>query len=193
MTATTTLPARRRRPVALAALALVVVLAACSSASAGDPGTSPTATPTPPPPSTPMPTSPAPSDGGSDAMPIAVDLETINGADVVIDIVDRTGFLVEARSGTPGDGASVAPYEVRVEQVDERTIRLTWVDFPHDNRLGMWIDEVDGGLRIAIVQPAPTGPTDSIALDRSLELTFERAIEGLDIETILQDGVDTSA
>ena len=156
------------------------------------PSADPTPAPATPVPATPRPT-PAPTDGGGDAIPITVDLETVNDADVTIDIVDRTGGLVDAHSGTPEDGASVPPYQIRIDHIDPQTIRLTWVDYPHDNRLGMWIDEVDGELRILIVQPEPTGPTDSIALDRVLELTFDRVIDEVDIEAILQDGLDTPA
>ena len=54
-------------------------------------------------------TTPEPEDGGSDAMPIKVDLDNATGADVYVDIADRSGLLVDAASGTPGDGMSVDP------------------------------------------------------------------------------------
>ena len=187
----------RRWPLGLAALTLSAALAACSSASAGAPDVGQTGGP---PPATQAPASdapatavPTPSDAGSDAMPITVDLATANDADVSIDIVDRTGTLVSAASGTPGDGTSVAAYDVVVENIDPQRLRLTWSDFPHDNRLSMWIDEVDGKLRMAIVQPPPVGPTDAMGLDRVLELTFDHDVQATDVETILQDGIDTPA
>src|SRR6476660_1384925 len=97
----------------------------------------PTATPTPVV-STPVPTpdaSPVPSpvpaadpsvepaDSGQDALPINLDL----------DVVDRTGSIASVTSGRPGDGASVDAYTVEVVNVDDRTIRLTWIDYPIDN------------------------------------------------------------
>lgn len=200
-TLTTTTITHRRWGVALAGLTMAAVLAACSAATAGGSAVPPSDPPASPAPTTPAPTTPTPdptpepepTDGGSDAMPITVDLETVNGADVVIDIVDRTGDVVDAHSGTPGDGASVPPYEVRVEHIDPQTLRLTWVEYPHANRLGMWIEEVDGVLRSLIVQPEPTGPTDSIALDRVLEVTFDHVIDEVEVQAVLQDGLDTAA
>jgi hypothetical protein len=43
-------------------------------------------------------------------MPIKVDLDNVTGADVYVDIADGTGLLVNAASGKPAEGQSVAPY-----------------------------------------------------------------------------------
>jgi len=51
-----------------------------------------------------------PTDDGHDAMPITVDLETADGHDVHVDIVDRYGLLESAESGHPAEGMSVEPY-----------------------------------------------------------------------------------
>jgi hypothetical protein len=130
-------------------------------------------------------------DPGSDGMPIKVDLETENGADVYVDIVDRSGLLVGAESGRPSEGVSVEPYKVVVENVGENTLKLTWSDYPIDNALALYIDEVDGSLRLVLVQPEPSGPTDSIGSDRELILSFSEAVSADDVEAILQDGLDT--
>jgi hypothetical protein len=124
-------------------------------------------------------------------MPIKVDLETENGADVYVDIVDRTGWLVGAESGTPAEGVSVEPYKVVVENVGENTLKLTWSDYPIDNALALYIDEVDGALRLVLVQPEPSGPTDSVGSDRELILSFSSAVSADDVEAIIQDGLDT--
>jgi hypothetical protein len=180
-------PSQARRANAALVLGFAVaalVLAACSSAVAADP--SPSVKPTPV--ATPI---PAPSDGGGDAMPLTVDLESVTGADVEVDIVDRTGGLLSADSGSPVDGASVEPYTIQVENLDDRTLRLTWVDYPIDNKLALFIDETSDGLRFVLVQPEPTGPTDSISVDRILELTFDSPVSADDVEAFLQDGLDT--
>ena len=39
---------------------------------------------------------------------------------VYVDIVDRSGWLLGAESGTPGEGTSVDAYTLVVENVDER-------------------------------------------------------------------------
>jgi hypothetical protein len=152
------------------------------------PTASPTAVPTRVP--TPVPT-PVATDGGSDAMPIKVDLENVTGANVYVDIVDQTGLLVHAASGSPADGMSVEPYTLSVENIDATTLRLTWVDFPIDNALALYIDEHEGGVRLLLVQPEPKGPTDSIGLDRELVLSFSQPISADSVEAILQDGLDT--
>jgi hypothetical protein len=143
-------------------------------------------------PATPKPTatpSSEPPDGGNDAMPIRVDLRTANGADVHVDIVDRTGLLVDAASGRPGDGVSVDG--LVAENLDPRTLKLTWFDFPIDNALALYLDRTDHGYRFLLVQPEPTGPTDAIAFDRELVLRFSEPIPAGDVETFLQGGLDT--
>jgi hypothetical protein len=158
-----------------------------SEAPSDDPDEAPTERPGPV--VTPRPT--LEPDPGSDGMPIKVDLETENGADVYVDIVDRTGWLVGAESGTPAEGVSVEPYKVVVENVGENTLKLTWSDYPIDNALALYIDEVDGTLRLVLVQPEPRGPTDSVGSDRELILTFSSAVSADDVEAIIQDGLDT--
>ena len=153
-----------------------------------NPSPTPPASPVPAPDETPAPT-PAPEDGGSDAMPIKVDLENATGADVDVDIVDTTGLLMDARSGSPGDGMSVET--LVAENVDAKTLKLTWVDFPIDNALALYIDEHEGAIRFLLVQPEPTGPTDAMGFDRELILTFSEPISADQVETLLVDGLDT--
>jgi hypothetical protein len=148
----------------------------------------PTETPAPAP--TPAAT-PDPNDGGSDAMPIKVDLANATGADVYVDIVDGSGLLVGAQSGTPGDGMSVEPYTLKVENLDATTLQLTWIDFPIDNALALYIDESGGRIRLLLVQPDPTSPTDSIGFDRELILSFSEPISAGQVDAFLQGGLDT--
>ena len=163
---------------------------AAPTAAAVTPTSSPVPTAEPSNAPSPAPTA-EPSDGGNDAMPIRVDLTTATGADVYVDIVDRTGLLVEAASGTPGDGASVEAYTVNVENLDPTTLRLSWVDFPIDNALALYIDRFEDGYRFVLVQPDPTGTTDAMGFDRELVLTFAQPISASQVETFLQGGLDT--
>lgn len=160
-----------------------------------DPVLPPVASPSPLAPSTPVPapdetpaTTPDPDDG-SDAMPIKVDLRNATGAEVYVDIVDETGLLVEARSGTPGDGMSVEG--LVAENVDATTLKLTWTDFPIDNALALYVDEHEGGIRLLLVQPGPTGTTDAMGFDRELILSFSEPISADQVETVLVEGLDT--
>ena len=203
MTATTTSPRRQgRRFLALGLAAAAIAVAACSTAVGADPSPSappserPTVTPapivTPGPVVTPAPT-PDPSDDGEDAMPITVHLETRTAADVYVDIVDRIGILGEAVTGHPAEGASVEPGVLKVENVDERTLRLSWSTWILDDGLALYLDEGESGHRFTLVLPAPDDSTDTMAVDHILLLTFDEPVSADDVEAIIQDGVDTPA
>ena len=137
----------------------------------------------------PEPVAPEPTDGGDDAMPLTVDLETADGHDVYVDIIDRYGLLESAESGHPGDGMSVEPYTLEIENLDERTLKLTWVDFGIDNALELHFFQ-DGKV-LVMVQAEPSYDPDAIGFDRELILTFEEPISADDIEGFLQGGFDT--
>ncbi len=152
----------------------------------------PEPTPVPAPAETPAPTpvaTPVREHDGSDAMPIKVDLENATGADVYVDIVDTTGLLVDARSGTPGDGPSAE--SLVAENLDATTLKLTWVDFPIDNALALYVDRHEGGIRLMLVQPEPTGTTDAVGFDRELILSFSEPISAEGVETLIVEGLDT--
>lgn len=185
--------------VSIAAGTILAAVIAFTAFGAGggtdDPVLPPIASPSPSAPSTPVPApdeTPAPTpdpDDGSDAMPIKVDLQNATGADVYVDIVDSTGLLVEARSGTPGDGMSVEG--LVAENVNATTLKLTWTDFPIDNALALYVDEHEGGIRLLLVQPGPTGTTDAMGFDRELILSFSEPISAGQVETVLVEGLDT--
>jgi hypothetical protein len=116
-----------------------------------------------------------------------VQLENETGRDVTIDVKDESGRLVEATSGTPGDGASVPQNEVVVANDDASTLRLTWAGPPCANE-GLLVINASAAL-FTVVQPDCTG--DSIAIDRVLILTFSGSIAAADIEAVIQTGIDT--
>ena len=98
--------------------------------------------------------------------------------------------MTDARSGTPAEGVSVDSETVLVENIDARTLRLTWSDFPIDNQLRLLVDPVGVGYRFVVVQPAPTGPADAMGEDRVLELAFDRDISAAEVEASIQEGLD---
>jgi hypothetical protein len=198
--------------IAFAGAAIVVLAATAFAVGGGNPAAPPTpARPSAsvvagaPPVTTPQPTSqpvdptpvptakpaPRPTHANSpvDPAPIRVDLETVDGHVVRVDIVDLTGILVTAVSGSPAAGASADG--LAVENIDARTLRLTWVDFPIDNVDALNIEWFDGHLRLVMVEPEPTGVTDAIGFDRQLVLTFAEPISAADVEAVLTTGLDT--
>ena len=126
------------------------------------------------------------------AAPSVVKLKNATNADVRVEIVDHTQLLVGAESGTPGGGMSVEPNTLKVENLGATTLKLTWVDFGIDNALTLFVDRVDGGYRLLLIQPEPTSPTDAMGFDRELVLSFSEAISAGQVETFLQGGLDTA-
>jgi hypothetical protein len=116
-----------------------------------------------------------------------VQLENETGRDVTIEVTDESGLLIDAASGTPGDGASVPQNEVVVANDDASTLRLTWAGPPCANEGLLVIDAT--ASRFTIVQPECTG--DAIAFDRVLILTFSGNVAATDLEAVIQTGVDT--
>lgn len=148
----------------------------------------PTAKPTAP--ATPKPTTEVePSVPPVDAMPLTVDLETLTPHHVHVDIADLSGKLVSAVSGTPTASAPFDMYILKVENIDARTLRLTWVDRPGDNALALYINE--DASRFLMIQPEHDTQGDTILHDRVLILTFRDPISASDVEPFLQEGLDT--
>ena len=196
----------RLLPTGAIALAAMIGVAACSGASGAALGsqapvaTAPAVSPSPSPTGpavTPRPspanaspspaTSPDPDIEPDAAKSIHVNLSNALGDDVSIDIQDESGHVVSARSGTPGDGASVAWRELKAENVDARTLRFTWTGMPGDDRLGFYVSE-DGKVALAL-QDERDG--DSIAFDRVLIVTFDRPVDAATLTLGVQDGLDT--
>lgn len=190
------------RTITLSLLSVVAVaaLGACSGTAVGDalasrepfdspsprvvstPAAPATATPTP---AATLAASAPPSAGG----PLSVVLATATGHRVTIDILDESGHVVAARSGQPGDGASVPFGTVVAENVDARTVRLTWSDTPGDAKLGLYVDEaVDVVLVIRPERPAG----DAIAFDRVLVVEFDRPVDAASLRLGTQEGLDTA-
>ena len=164
---------------------------ASPSAPAADPTAKPTPVVTPKPPApvaTPKPPVPDPSQDPEEH-PIKVQLDTFDGHKVSVDIVDRTGSIVRAVTGKPGDNPSADG--LAVTNIDDRTLRLTWVDFPIDNELTLFVDDVDGQLWFLLIQPPPTGTTDAVGMDRQLILTFDHAVDASTVKRFIQEGMDT--
>jgi hypothetical protein len=182
-------------PVAAIVLAVVALSAFVGGTVAGRRG-DPTpplpsvpASPTPSAQPSPTPT-PEPTDGPSDGK-VEVDLENLLGDDVSVVIEDRTGMLVEATSGRPGDGMSTRWFDMKVENLDDQTLRVTWVGLPGDAEVGLSISRVDGELRLRMVQPGPPAQSDALGYDRELVLEFDAPVDADDVLTSIQEGLDT--
>jgi hypothetical protein len=152
---------------------------------------SPIATPKPSPSATPRPSAtPVPSDPIDGPVPMPIDDPL--GHDVRIIVDDESGVLVGVRSGRAGDGMSVRWYDVKVENVDSDTLRVTWVGLPGDGVIGLGVSmRDDGKLRLRFVQPLPRPNTDAMGVDRVLILDFEDDIRANDVLASIQEGLDT--
>jgi hypothetical protein len=185
---------RSRLAPVIVALTIAILLAACSTgtgapaASPSDPPAMPSPAPETPAPASPAPATPAPTEVA--AADLRVDLQSTSGQDVYVDIVDRSGTIERAVTGRPAEGVSVGSGTLQVENLDARTVRLMWSDFPIDNQLRLFVDPIGVGYRFLLIQPAPTGPADAMGEDRILDLTFDRQVSAAEVETFIQEGLD---
>lgn len=162
------------------------------------PATPVPATPAPatPPPATPVQATPAPKpvDDFSDGRK-TVKLDIATEHDLFIEVTDFTGTVVDATSGRAGDGMSVRWNDLNVENIDDDTLRLTWVGPPADDPIKLAIAHVDGNPdgkpTIVLMQLMPPENSDSIGFDRVLDLDFDSPVSADDFDTLVQDGYDT--
>ena len=131
------------------------------------PSPSPTAVPAPS-------TSASPSPRGV----IHVDLIEHQGADASIDIDDRSGDLVSAESGDPGDGASVEEGKIQVvaDGADPKTLIVTWTGLPCDTTHAL---EIAPNHSMTITRPSCGG--DTLPVDHLLRLTFDAPIDAASV------------
>jgi hypothetical protein len=165
-------------PARVAAIGLVALLAAaCSVVGAGD-----LPTPTDPPPS-PVPTqapggdpttppSPTPDVPG----PVIVDLDIADEHDVSVYVDNDTGYPIRVSSGRAGDGMSVRWFDAEVVNVDESTLRVTWVGLPRDEQVRLTVSFDNGPLLLAFDQDAPPANSDATGYDRVLVLSFDTPV-----------------
>jgi hypothetical protein len=144
------------------------------------PDVAPSALPTVDPSAPPSSPAPSPTAAGE---PLRVELQHVTGDDAVIDIVDASGSLVSAASGTPGDGASTDGASVVVTQGDvPEAIRLTWTGGQCETLHELAIEP--DGRTMVLRQPSCQG--DSMGRDLVLELTFDAPVSPSDVTATLE-------
>jgi hypothetical protein len=104
---------------------------------------------------------------------------------VTIDVKDSSGTLLRAKTGKPGDGATVETYALIVTNISPTTIRLAWTGGPCDSANQLFIDK--GRRQLLLVQPGCAG--DAVATDRILDLTFTTPIKASSLDAYLQEGL----
>jgi len=189
---------RSLRPL-VGALVLVAVVAVVAF------GRTPTATPSPVPSPTLAPTPtpaptvvPVPVPSVPPSMPPAAEgdfdvaFRDLTGHDVSVVIEDKTGSLVTAASGNPGDGMSVRWFDVKVENVDAETIRVVWVGLGRDEVVRLGVSREDGMVRLRFVQAAPPAYSDATGYDRVLNLKFDVPVRSEDVLATIQERLDTA-
>ncbi|HET9345399.1 MAG TPA: hypothetical protein VFO05_06835 [Candidatus Limnocylindrales bacterium] len=180
-------------PAAIAIVAVGVTALIASGAlrpapvTGGTPSHPPVASPSAP--ATPAPTK-EPIDDFSDGSK-SVKLDIATDHDVYARIDDATGKVVDARSGRAGDGMSVPWLDIKVENLDDHTLRLTWVALGNDDPVKVRVFEVDGVLNLVVLQAAPPPNTDSLGYDRILVLEFDGLVRAEDVDTEFIRGMDT--
>lgn len=187
----------RGRALPTAALLIVLVAAVAVVASgalgrAGDPAPTPSAPPSAAPTPKPTPTTtPEPSESPADGF-FNLDLDTADDHDVSIIVEDRTGTIVDVKSGRAGDGMSVRWLDMKVENVDAETLRFTWVGLPRDETVRLFVFEERGEVKLAFAQAAPPNNSDALGSDRVLVVKFDAPVRAEDVTWSMQEGFDTA-
>jgi hypothetical protein len=163
----------------LLVVALLFVVAACGAVGASQP--SPSApVPSPTDPADEAPSVPAETPAatpGSDA----IDLDVADPHQVSVVISDPDGLVSGAGSGRAGDGMSVRWGDVQVENVDDDTLRVTWVGLPVDAEIRLAVGREGDAVSLAFTQPAPPANSDATGFDRVLVLDFATPVRGEDV------------
>jgi hypothetical protein len=108
--------------------------------------------------------------------PVALHIDLIEhvGEDASIDIIDRSGTLVDAASGDPPDGGSVEEGKIQVvaDVADPNTLILTWTGTPCDTTHEL---DIAPDRTLTLTRHACSG--DLLPVDHVLRLTFDAPVD----------------
>jgi hypothetical protein len=128
--------------------------------------------------------SPNPSPSPTASAGILVDLTVAAGQPQTVDVIDQSGTLLEASSGSPTDGQGFPSDSVEVTNIDATTLQLGWAGYPcrtdHELRIG------SDPRVMTLVRPPCEGVTDSIGVDRILILRFSEPIVAAEVAITIQ-------
>jgi hypothetical protein len=111
-----------------------------------------------------------------------VNLRVAAGEPASVDILYEGDTLIDARSGQPGDGVSVAEDEILVANDGPNTLVLTWSGMPCESRYSLEV--TPNGRDYVLERPSCSG--DAIAFDRVLVLTFSDPVPASQVSTKVQ-------
>jgi hypothetical protein len=181
--------------VVIGAVAVIAIIASGvlrgTPASGAEPTPPPASSPSAPARPTPAPTAvPRPADDFSDGEK-TVKLDVADPNDVFVGVRDHTGRVVDATTGRAGDGMSVRWYDLKVENVDDDTLRLTWVGYPNTDPIKVAVFKDRGTPTIVLMSLLPPPNSDALGIDRVLDLHFASPVSPDDFAILVQDGMDT--
>jgi hypothetical protein len=173
--------------VSVGAVAVIALIASGvlrpSTATGASPSSPPVASPS-------APATPVPTDDVSDnEKTIKLDIATDH--EVFVTVKDEIAAIADVRSGHAAEGMSVGWYEMKVENIAESALRLTWVGITADGDAVLTVGELDGKIELTLVQPGPYLNTDATGHDRMLILEFAFPVNADDVLHSVQGGLDT--
>lgn len=180
-------PNRNRLGAVVILAVLAVAIAACSSATGAPPSSSPVASPTPSPVASPTPVPSATPDSSPGQSGVKLDIADDHDVTVVLENV--TGYPLKISSGRAGDGMSVRWHEAEIVNVDDSTLRVTWVGLPVDEQVKLvasFDDAAGGALLLTFKQEAPPANSDATGYDRVLILSFETPVSAEEVITAFE-------
>jgi hypothetical protein len=173
------------RTALLFAAVLLLALAATALVVGSRPSPTPVVVPSSPPTAQPSIT-PVPSPTPNDLVSVHVDLEVAAGQPASVDVY--FGGHIQARSGQPGDGVSVATDEIAVTNDGPNTLVLTWSGMPCEASYRLEVSP--DGRDYVLDRPVCGG--DTVAFDRVLVLTFDMPVPASQVSTKVQRAAASS-
>jgi hypothetical protein len=131
-------------------------------------------------------TTPTASPTASEPGPVHVNLKVAAGEPASVDVF-YDGVL-QALSGQPGDGVSVADDEIMVANDGPNTLVLTWSGMPCETTYRLEVSPDGRDYRLE----RPTCSGDTVAFDRVLILTFDDPVPASQVSTKVQRAGATS-
>jgi hypothetical protein len=169
--------------------AVLFVVAACGAVGAAVASPSPSEpVPASEAPESEAPESEAPSTPDPSVAPSAptgsIKLDVADRHVVVVTVVDPEGSLTGASSGRAGDGMSVRWGDVEIVNVDEDSLRVTWVGLPADADVKVQLAADGEGYVLSFTQSAPPAYSDATGFDRVLVLDFASTVKAENVTAV---------
>ncbi len=105
---------------------------------------------------------------------------------ITADVDDSTAAVSAVSSEGPVVGMSIRWSDAIVDNVDDRTVRITWAGYPRDEAISVAVERDGAGFAVRITQGMPYPNTDAMGQDRILVVAFDEPVAAADVEVAVE-------